>query len=157
MRVLGMLYAYKHKASIDPRVSVNTHDKIKVGKIFRSALDMLAGPNMVDGYDANTGLIGLNAFVNLAKQLGLVALPPVNVTYSCNFLENILKNYGPMWAAGYWHGYGHVVVVSGADPPSGDVAIVDPGPAYKEPYVIDIAEFNEKIATDVPNPMMYLP
>ena len=68
-------------------------------------------------------------------------------------VEEQLKNNGPLWAAGYWYGAPHIIVITGAEP-NGKLYVNDPASGPKEH---DMKFFNEKIAKDVHNPLMYLP
>jgi hypothetical protein len=93
-------------------------------------------------------------FIELAKELGLKTLPPINQSYGWRFLQDALERYGPLWAAGQWNGPNHIVVITGVDA-GGRVFVNDP--AFPAPAVRDIAWFNEKIDKDVSVPLMYLP
>jgi hypothetical protein len=76
------------------------------------------------------------------------------MTYDAGFLDGLLSRYGPIWAAGYWYGAAHIIVTTGVDP-NGTVYVNDPDPPARK--VHDMAWFNEKVAKEVPYPMMYLP
>ena len=103
-------------------------------------------------YQANTG-INPSQFVALAKTLGLESVPQINMSYSWRAVAELLRQHGPLWVAGYWYGAPHIIVVTGVEP-DGKLYVNDPGGGLK---VHDIAFFNEKIASDVNNPIMYLP
>jgi hypothetical protein len=120
-----MLYAYK-RASIDPLHNVYVDDKG----------------------------IRPSQFIDLAAAAGLKTIPRVNQTYDWTFIDSLLKAYGPIWAAGYWYGSPHVIVITGVDS-GGALLINDPG--FASPQFRDMGWFNKHIATDVPIPMMYLP
>lgn len=105
---------------------------------------------------------GLNAneFIQLAKAVGLKPLPPINQSFNWTYLDAALKTYGPLWAAGYWNGYPHIIVITGVDA-GGKVFVNDP--AFPAPVERNIGWFNAKIASDenapiyVEMPLMYLP
>lgn len=103
-------------------------------------------------YDSDTG-ISPAQFVELAKTLGLETVPEVNMSYSWEALAEPLRRHGPLWAAGYWYGAPHVIVITGVEP-SGRLYVNDPGFGPREH---DLAFFNLNIAFDVRNPIMYLP
>lgn len=105
-----------------------------------------------DTYTSNTGITA-NDFIRLAKALGLQTLPKVSTTYNWTFIDSMLRRYGPIWAAGNWNGAPHIIVVTGADS-DGTLYVNDP--AFYMPQTRDIEWFNERIATEVPVPMMYL-
>jgi hypothetical protein len=104
-------------------------------------------------FDHNQGITP-EQFIELAKELGLKTLPPINQSYGWRFLQDALERYGPLWAAGQWNGPNHIVVITGVDA-GGRVFVNDP--AFPAPAVRDIAWFNEKIDKDVSVPLMYLP
>ena len=63
-----------------------------------------SGPmnTLIPVWTVNTGILPVD-FINLAKKVGLQALPnqPLHTPVS---LEKILKDHGPIWCAGYWFG-----------------------------------------------------
>jgi hypothetical protein len=121
-----MLYGHKKLACIDPLPS---------------------------SYQSNAGLSASN-FIKLAKAVGLRTLPRVNMSYDWTFLDDLLRRYGPIWAAGMWNGVPHIIVITGVDS-NGTLYVNDP--AFGTPQLRDLGWFNSKIAKDVPIPMMYLP
>ena len=69
----------------------------------------------VNRYKANNGL-GLDQMMTFAKALGLRTVPPMTPTLG--LVEQWLRQYGPIWAAGKKIGpggnaYGHVFVIVG--------------------------------------------
>ena len=104
-------------------------------------------------YDANTG-ISPKDFVRLAKKLGMETIDKVNMCYHPSFLIQLLQKHGPIWAAGRWYGFPHIIVITGAEQ-NGTIYVNDPGPPAKKTH--DIGWFNENIAKEVDIPMMYLP
>jgi hypothetical protein len=92
-------------------------------------------------------------FVKLAKTLGLETVPSINMSYSWTALAELLRKHGPLWAAGYWYGSPHIIVITGVEP-DGRLYVNDPGSG---PKVHDMLFFNTKIASGVGNPIMYLP
>jgi hypothetical protein len=121
-----MLFAYKHQACIHP---------------------------LPETYSANNG-IGPAQFIDLAKAMGLRTTTRVNQTYSWIYLDDLLRNHGPIWAAGQWNGANHIIVITGVDP--GGLVLVN-DPAFPAPVVRDIAWFNDRIDKNVDIPLMYLP
>ena len=103
-------------------------------------------------FNANTG-VSPAQFVTLAKELGLESVRTINMSYAWNAVAELLRKHGPLWVAGYWYGPAHIIVVTGAEP-NGKLYVNDPGFG---PKVHDMLFFNEKIASNVSNPIMYLP
>jgi len=92
-------------------------------------------------YKDNTGLsVSVPAFITLAKTTGLMRLPSQN-TYSNMDLFRLLRNNGPLWCAGVWYGFGHVIVLTGID--GGQVFLNDPDGAQRKTGTL--AWFNEKL------------
>ena len=102
---------------------------------------------------ANTG-ISAAQFIDLARDAGLSTVPVVRQTFGAQLIEHMLKLYGPLWCAGRWDGVNHIVVTTGVDG-GGRLMINDPNPAvgYRAQ---DLGWFNERLAADVRNPIMYL-
>jgi ABC-type bacteriocin/lantibiotic exporter with double-glycine peptidase domain len=96
-------------------------------------------------YDANTGLDGsAQAFITLAKKTGMVCVPSRN-TYTSEVLAAMLTERGPLWCAGMWFGFGHVIVLTGID--AGQVFFNDPDGAQRKSGTL--AWFNEKLLNGV--------
>jgi ABC-type bacteriocin/lantibiotic exporter with double-glycine peptidase domain len=114
-----------------------------------------AGPRLgiPEKWEANTG-INLNDFIRLAQAEGLKSImaPAGNLTEQQ--LEVFLRNNGPLWCAGQWDGFPHIVVLTGVE--NGNVYINDPNPAKGE-RVETIAWFNQKLDNHVANCLMYKP
>lgn len=92
-------------------------------------------------YEANTGLsVTAQAFITLASKTGLQRLPAQN-TYSNDDLFKLLRDKGPLWCAGVWYGFGHVIVLTGID--GGTVHLNDPDGAKRKTGTL--AWFNEKL------------
>ena len=121
-----MLYGYKRRACIDPLPAT---------------------------YARNTG-ISAQMFVLLARSVGLQTVPRVSQTYDWTFMDNLLHFYGPIWAAGMWNGFPHIIVVTGVDA-DGTLYVNDPADGM--PHVHNMTWFNERIAKEAQIPMMYLP
>ena len=121
-----MLYGYKRQACIDPLPATYAH---------------------------NTGIEAQN-FVLLARSVGLQTVPRVRQTYDWRFVEDLLHFYGPIWAAGRWNGFPHIIVVTGV---SEDGTLYLNDPADGMPHVQNMKWFNDRIASEAPIPMMYLP
>jgi len=121
-----MLYGYKRQASIDPLAST---------------------------YASNSG-ISAAQFISLARSVGLDTIPPVNQSYDWTFIDNLLRLYGPIWAAGMWNGAPHIIVITGVSE-DGTLYLNDPADGLA--HVRDMGWFNAKISKDVQIPMMYLP
>ena len=92
-------------------------------------------------YEANTGLsVSVPAFITLTKKTGLMRLASQN-TYSSGDLFGLLRDNGPLWCAGVWYGFGHVIVLTGID--GGQVFLNDPDRAQRRAGTL--AWFNEKL------------
>ncbi len=103
-------------------------------------------------FSANTGVLPAQ-FITLARTLGLESVPLINMSYSWTALAELLRMHGPLWVAGYWYGAAHIIVVTGVEP-NGTLYINDPAGRKK---IHNMSFFNEKIASNVANPIMYLP
>lgn len=109
---------------------------------------------------ANNGITPAD-FARLAAVEGLEAVPMPSGTHSVTNWDIFrwLVLYGPLWAAGYWYGVGHVIVITGIagdtvhfnDPD--DQAGGDDGRRATE----TVAWFNQKLAWDVDACLMYKP
>lgn len=96
---------------------------------------------MAPVYDANTGLdVSAKAFITLTKKTGLMILPSQK-TYDNSDLFKLLRDKGPIWCAGMWYGFGHVIVLTGVD--AGQVFLNDPDGAQRKSGTL--AWFNEKL------------
>ena len=97
--------------------------------------------------------ISPSQFPKLAAKEGLKSILTPAGDLTSQHLEVFLRNNGPVWSAGRWYGFPHIVVLTGID---GDtVYINDPdGPRAKSGSV---AWFNEKLARDVTPCLMYMP
>ena len=102
-------------------------------------------------YRANIGVMAQD-FIRLAAAEGLRSLQAPEFLTE-NQLETYLRNFGPIWCAGYWDGVGHVVVLTGVQ--DGIVYINDPNPAVGQREE-SMAWFNLKRAK-LPSAMMYMP
>lgn len=120
-----MLWAFKYRQSINPLNHV---------------------------YHENLG-ISSSQFVELAKSVGLKAVPKVNMSYSWTMLASLLTLHGPLWAAGNWYGPNHIIVITGVSP-NGTVYVNDPA-GFKKKH--DMLFINSKIAKNVDSPILYLP
>jgi hypothetical protein len=101
-------------------------------------------------YVSNTGLsVSAQSFITLAGKTGLLRLPSQN-TYSNEDLFKLLRDKGPLWCAGIWYGFGHVIVLTGVD--SGDVFLNDPDGGIKKKGTL--AWFNEKLLNGLAGCMM---
>ena len=89
----------------------------------------------------DTGLaVSVEDFIRLAKAAGLKSVPRQN-SYNSGDLLWILKRFGPIWCAGTWYGFGHVVVLTGID--GNTVHINDPDQGVKKTGTVKW--FNEKM------------
>lgn len=92
-------------------------------------------------YDANTGLsVSAQAFITLASKTGLKRLPSQN-NYKTADLYELLDTFGPLWCAGTWYGFGHVIVLTGVA--FGTVYLNDPDGGKRKTGTL--AWFNEKL------------
>ena len=89
----------------------------------------------------NTGLsVSVADFIRLAQAAGMQAVPRQQ-HYSSDDLISMLKQYGPLWCAGTWYGFGHVVVLTGV---AGDIVYInDPDGGIKKDGTV--AWFNQKV------------
>ena len=89
----------------------------------------------------NKGLkVSVKEFIRLAKTVGMKAVPRLQ-HYSTDDLASMLKQFGPLWCAGTWFGFGHVVVLTGV---KGDVVhINDPDGGINKDG--SVAWFNQKV------------
>jgi hypothetical protein len=92
---------------------------------------------IVPVYTSNSGL-SVEAFV--AKN-----------THTTNDVSNYLRNHGPVWCAGYWYGFPHVIVLTGIE--GGVVYINDPDGGKKKTG--NLAWFNSKLANAISGSLMY--
>lgn len=101
-------------------------------------------------YTANTGLpVSAQAFITLAGKVGLTRLPSKN-TYSSTDLFSLLRDKGPLWCAGVWYGFGHVIVLTGID--GGEVFLNDPDGAQRKSGTL--AWFNASLLNGLDGCMM---
>jgi len=100
-------------------------------------------------YEADTG-ISPQGFITLAKTVGLKALPLKN-THTSDDLHSYLKSHGPIWCAGFWYGFGHIIVLTGVD--GGTVYLNDPDQGKKKTG--SLAWFNEKLSSQLAGCLMH--
>jgi len=112
-----------------------------------------AGPRLglPQKWQANTG-ISVNDFVRLAKAEGLRPIMAPAGKLTASQVETFLRNFGPLWCAGYWDGVPHIVVLTGVT--KDKVFINDPNPARGR-RTESLAWFNQKLANDVSGCLMY--
>lgn len=84
----------------------------------------------------------LGDFAALARNEKLVPIAAPNRLWSNVALEKVLRDFGPVWCAGYWYGVPHIVVLTGVDDTK--VYINDPDGAKAKQG--SIAWFNQKLA-----------
>src|ERR1700752_692334 len=66
-------------------------------------------------YDANKGLnVSVQEFITLTLKTGLKRLPSQNLDNNAE-LCGLLRDNGPLWCAGFWYGFGHVIVLTGVE------------------------------------------
>jgi len=99
---------------------------------------------------SDTQGIGPGEFITLAKKVGLKALPVKNLHAELD-LVNYLRNHGPIWCAGYWFGFGHIIVLTGIE--KGNVLFNDPDGGVKKQGTV--SWFNEKLAGQFQGCLMY--
>ncbi len=122
-----MIWAFKYKSSINP-------------------LSQL--------YENDTGITNPE-FSTLAQELGFESIKTINLSYSTEGLEQLLRLHGPLWVAGNWsQGDPHVVVITGIDS-KGLIHVNDPAFHIEKVYTIEY--FNANIGSTAENPIMYLP
>jgi hypothetical protein len=92
-------------------------------------------------YESNAGLdVSVPSFITLAKKAGMSRLPSQN-TYSTDEVAKLLREKGPLWCAGTWYGFGHVIVLTGID--AGEVFLNDPDGGRRKTGTL--AWFNAKL------------
>ena len=91
-------------------------------------------------YNDNSGL-SPQAFITLARQTGMLELPSKNI-YTNDDLYNLLNSNGPLWSAGYWYGFAHIIVLTGIT--NGQVYLNDPDGGQRKTGTL--AWFNDKLA-----------
>ena len=131
------------------------HDSARMLFQYKRHADL--NPLAADGLWARDSGLAPGEFVRLARDLGLRPLPVPPATFQVQFLADSLTKYGPLWAAGDWNGFNHIIVITGAESDEG-VWINDP--AFARPGLRrNITWFNEHIYhnEDVPNSILYLP
>ena len=102
-------------------------------------------------YEADQGLSTTpQALITLGKTTGLMAFPAKN-TFSNADLYATLKQCGPLWCAGTWFDFGHVIVLTGVD--GGTVFLNDPDGGVKKENTIEW--FNKKLMSSLQGCMMY--
>lgn len=89
-------------------------------------------------------------FVNLARKVGLKALP-TKPFFTSGELEKLLKDHGPIWCAGFWFGVGHIIVLTGVD----DQIVLFNDPDGGKPKMGKLNWFNQKIDSHLAGAMMY--
>jgi len=94
-------------------------------------------------------------FVVLARELGLRTIPAINMSMGAAYLESVLRRHGPLWCAGYWDRLPHVIVLTGVIDDA-NVFFNDPSPARRE-RLENSSWFNSRVASDVSNPLMFVP
>jgi hypothetical protein len=121
-----------------------------------------AGPRLglPRAWEADHG-ISISAFPRLAAVEGLVPVPLPSGTHAANNYDVFqwLLHYGPLWAAGDWYGFGHVIVITGIE--SDTVHINDPddqigGDAGRR-GTETVTWFNDHLWWDVASSLMYKP
>jgi hypothetical protein len=105
--------------------------------------------------------VASTAFARLAAVEGLIPVPlPSGAHAATNYdIFGWLVNHGPLWAAGDWYGFGHVIVITGIE---GDtVHINDPddqqGGDDGRRATETITWFNDHLWWDVAGSLMYKP
>ena len=111
-----------------------------------------AGPRqgLPKKWAANKG-IQVNDFISLAKVEGLYPIHTMESDFTSQQLETYLRNYGPIWCAGYWDGVGHIIVLTGIE--GTKLFINDPNPARGK-RTESLQWFNQRLARET-NAMMY--
>jgi ABC-type bacteriocin/lantibiotic exporter with double-glycine peptidase domain len=91
-------------------------------------------------YNVNSSLLPTE-FITLAKKTGLMPLPSQS-TYTNMDLYRMLYDLGPLWCAGHWYGFAHVIVLTGTEP--GWVYLNDPADGQRK--METLAWFNKKLS-----------
>jgi hypothetical protein len=99
----------------------------------------------------NKGLaVSVEDFIRLAKAVGMKAVPR-QPHYNSGDLIWLLKRFGPLWCAGLWYGFGHVVVLTGVE--NDTVHINDPDQGSKKTGTV--SWFNQKMMNHLDGCFMY--
>jgi hypothetical protein len=102
-------------------------------------------------YEADKGLSASpQELITLGKTTGLMAFPN-RANYSNADLYATLKQCGPLWCAGTWYGFGHVIVLTGVD--GGTVFLNDPDRGVKKQDTVDW--FNKKLMSSLQGCVLY--
>ncbi len=100
---------------------------------------------------ANNGINPtLGDFAALARNEDLTPVAAPERVWGEKNLERLLRDYGPIWSAGYWYGVPHIVVLTGVDDTK--VYINDPDGAKAKNGTL--AWFNQKLAKKFPDCML---
>jgi len=96
---------------------------------------------MTPTYVEDKGLsVSAQSFITLGNTTGLDCLPAKNA-YSADEVFALLRDKGPLWCAGTWYGFGHVIVITGIS--GGTIYINDPDRAQRKENTM--SWFNEKL------------
>jgi hypothetical protein len=88
---------------------------------FRDNPDPSEVPGVAQWEVNNAGITNPQV-VSLAQQLGLKQVPPQSPTLQ--FLEDLMKRYGPLWT----NGKSHIIVLAGIDQAKSTILVYDPWP-----------------------------
>lgn len=105
---------------------------------------------LLEKYQDNTGIYPSD-FIRLAKNVGLISVHDTSkscTVYSPESLIPLLKLHGPIWCAGKWFGFGHVMVLRGGSFTSTSSTVHFNDPAGGVPQRGNIEWFNEKLSSE---------
>ncbi|MFZ2146902.1 MAG: papain-like cysteine protease family protein [Sedimentisphaerales bacterium] len=103
-------------------------------------------------WNADTGLFPAD-FVRLAANEGLRPIRLPTPHWTPGNTEANLAIHGPLWCAGYWYGFPHVIVLTGVN--GNTVYVNDPDGPRRREGTLDW--FNARLASNIANCVMYQP
>jgi len=117
---------------------------------YWQSLTLRQGPmNTLGGYYASDTPVQPADFIPLARSVGMKSVPCSRI-YTNQILHGLLKTYGPLWCAGFWYGFGHIIVLTGVDGSS--IFLNDPDGGVEK--MERIAWFNTKLSNQLPGCLM---
>jgi hypothetical protein len=94
---------------------------------------------------------GISDCIALGEKTGLVPIIHRPWYYSTKSIELLLRNYGPLWCAGYWYGLPHIIVLTGVD--EDFIFLNDPGDGIRKTETV--SWFNMHLANHIDGCLLY--